>query len=258
MYHRFKWTSASHRRNGISQEYEPLQPYFLLALIKETKCKTFVDVGANVGAYSVLMSLAVSKVVAFEANPDAARELERNLEANGIFGEIIQKAASDRNGSVKFGTVSRLAGNSAVVVTAADQKFRQTSELECVTLDSVAGGIPEPIAIKIDVEGHERQVLSGAMATLRKPCVLQIEDLDGSLEIEGYRRLSRIGPDTYFTNINGIEAAEIFEKASALLIEANHENKSASLRVGPFGISISGPPYRALKSVALKLFGSRL
>jgi predicted RNA methylase len=81
MYHRFSWTSVSHRRNGISAEYEPLQPYFLLALIEQAGCRTFADVGANIGAYSVLASQAASieHLVAFEANPAAAGEVRRNL-----------------------------------------------------------------------------------------------------------------------------------------------------------------------------------
>lgn len=84
MYHRFKWTGASHRRNGMSREYEPLQPYFLYALIEATGAKTFVDVGANIGAYSVLMSPAVDSIIAFEANPMAADEMQKNLDLNGI------------------------------------------------------------------------------------------------------------------------------------------------------------------------------
>ncbi len=258
MYHRFKWTRASHRRNGISQEYEPVQPYFLLALIKATNCKTFVDVGANIGAYSVLMSEAVDNVIAFEANANAANEMARNLSVNNLQAQIIRKAASSRNGTVSFGTVSRLAGNSAVVATSAGQNFRQTSELESVTLDAILSEQAEPFAIKIDVEGHEKEVLAGATRTLSRRCVIQIEDHKGTLELEHFRLLARIGPDAYFSNIDGIEVARIFEDACASLIRANHENKSASLRFGPFGISIHGAPYRIVRFLAVKLLGSRL
>src|SRR5210317_863569 len=137
MYHRFKWTRPSRRRNGITMEYEPLQPYFLLAIINAAKCRAFADVGSNVGAYSILMSQdpSVEKIVAFEANRAAAEEMQANFRLNALNIEFERVAVSDKDGTLTFGTVSRLAGNSAVVDTSENRKFHQVDEIECVTLD---------------------------------------------------------------------------------------------------------------------------
>ncbi|MEP5937172.1 MAG: FkbM family methyltransferase [Erythrobacter sp.] len=258
MYHRFKWTAASHRRNGISQEYEPLQPYFLLALMQAAGCKSFVDVGANIGAYSVLMSQQAKQLIAFEANPAAADEMAENLALNGLEAQLRRVAVSDHCGTLQFGTVSRLAGNSAVVETADNQSFVETDEVECVTLDSALSEIEQPIALKIDVEGHEAEVLKGAVKTMSRPCVLQVESLSGEIEIDGLRRLTAIGPDHYFTNVSGIEPLVIFEEACRLLIAANHETKSAALKMGSLSLVVSGKPYHVLRNLVMKRMGKRL
>ena len=47
----------------------------------------FLDVGANIGVYSVLIGSKMgpgSKIIAFEPNPDVAARLRRNLELNGL------------------------------------------------------------------------------------------------------------------------------------------------------------------------------
>jgi FkbM family methyltransferase len=262
MYHRFKWTSVSHRRNGLTLEYEPMQPYFLAALIRAVQAKTFVDVGANIGAYSVLMSPFVASIVAYEANPAPAGELARNLELNDIDGKVRQVAVSDRAGSVEFGIVSRFAGNSAVVAGDSKPDFRETRVVEAVTLDAELAAAEEPLAMKIDVEGHEVAVLNGARSVLANRCVLQVEDFGGAvtrlLAPLGYRQIARIGPDYYFTNVPGVEAQSIFETALDAMIAANHENKKATLKRGDFSLEVAGQSYTRLARVMRRLFGGRL
>jgi FkbM family methyltransferase len=264
MYHRFKWTSVSHRRNGLTAEYEPLQPYFLLALIERAGCRTFVDVGSNIGSYAVLMSQApsIERIVAFEANPVAADEIRRNFAMNGIAGEVRTAAVSGKPGSIAFGMVSRFAGNSAVVATASGQAFHKTAEVTAVTLDDELKTCPQPLALKIDVEGHESEVIAGACAVLGSAqCVLQVENFAGNVENllpTGYRPLTHVGPDWYFTNIPEIDATETHERSAAAMIESNHERKSIALRAGDFNVAITGRSYRLLRRVATKVLGSRL
>jgi FkbM family methyltransferase len=262
MYHRFKWTGVSHRRNGLTLEYEPVQPYFLAALVRAVQAKTFVDVGANIGAYSVLMSPFVATVIAYEANQAPAHELARNLALNGIDGKVRQVAVSDRAGSVEFGIVSRFAGNSAVVAGESRPDFRETRTVEGVTLDDELAATAAPLAIKIDVEGHELAVLNGARSILAKPCVLQVEDYGGAvsrlLAPLGYRQIARIGPDYYFTNVPGVEAQPLFEGALDEMIAANHENKKATLKRGDLSFEVTGRSYTRLAQMMRRLFGGRL
>ena len=162
-------------------EYEPLQPYFLLASSITAGCKTFVDVGSNIGAYSVLMSQVPSleKTVAFEANQSAAREMRANFQLNSLDVDVQTVAVSDQNGTLNFGIVSRLAGNSAIVDTSDNQSFREVEQVECVTLDDALEGCSGPFGIKIDVEGMELDVLNGARETIaRERPVLIVEILE--------------------------------------------------------------------------------
>lgn len=264
MFHRFNWTKVSHRRNWISQEYEPLQPYYLLQLANASQAKAFVDVGANIGMYSVLMSQTVDRIVAYEANTALAKEIEDNFALNNINGEVRCVAVSNEAGRVTFGIVSRYAGNSAVVDTEdTDQKYSKKDSVAAVRLDDELESMDGPIVLKIDVEGHELPVLEGAARTLKeKPCIIQIENFDSMvnrflLDLN-YRALTSIGPDTYFTNIAELEPLETYEQAIASLIKANHEYKTMVFRRGDLSFVVSGRIYEFLRKTAQRFLRGRL
>jgi FkbM family methyltransferase len=271
MYHRFRWTNVSVRRNAITAEYEPFQPYFLLAVAAKAECRTFVDVGANIGAYSVLASQLPSlrRIVAFEANRSAAKELQVNFSLNDIDADVREAAVSDKAGKVEFGVVSKFAGNNAVLETSIHERslFHETVTVDAVTLDDELSDPEGPICLKVDVEGHEPAVLRGAREVLRRArCVIQIENYRGEvapvLEELGYSQITKIGPDYYFSNIASlIEPAvviSLYEAACRAQIEANHENKLVTLRRGDFGLQISGKSYDRAKRLAQKFLGHRL
>lgn len=230
---RFRWTSASHRRNQLVREYEPIQPFFLFALAKQLGCKTFFDIGANVGFYSILGFEFFDKVIAIDAHQPAADELQRNIELNDVQIEVVRKAISDRPGVVKFQVIGKLAGNNAV----GDEGV----ELEAVTLDSLSG--TPPYCIKMDVEGHEPAVIAGGEEKLSFPCLVQLEAYDESgceaLEALGYERLIKIGPDAYYSNMGGDVLAAI-ESASNHLIKFNKLEKTVGVRVGDFSLNLHG------------------
>src|SRR5687768_14085806 len=114
MYDRFRWTDVSARRNRLTMEYEPVQPFFLVALAENAGCGTFIDVGANIGAYTLFATLVptIQRIVAFEAIPETARELRANLALNGLQPrvEVDERAVSSAPGTVSFGVVSKFSG----------------------------------------------------------------------------------------------------------------------------------------------------
>jgi FkbM family methyltransferase len=268
MYHRFRWTGVAARRNSILAEFEPFQPYFLLALAGKAQCRTFVDVGANIGAYSIFMSRvpAIRRVIAFEANARTARELRANLALNGVRAEVREAAVSDRKGKVEFGVAGRYAGNNAIVETSIHVRttFRNVVSVDAVTLDDELRGVEGPVCIKADVEGHEPSVVRGAEKTLRNiPAIIQIEDyrdeITPALENLGYTLLTKIGPDCYFTNIASLiepkTVIALYEEACRALIKANHEHKSVTLQGGDFGLRISGKTYDRARRLMRKILG---
>ena len=259
MYDRFKWTSASLRRNRLTQEYEPLQPFFFIALAERAACRTFIDVGANIGAYSLFATLApsVRHVVAFEADPATFAELKRNVSLNSLDTSIKVhgSAVSDAAGELAFGSVGRLSGANSVVSTSIHEStnFRDRYMVEATTLDNVfATGADEPLAIKIDVEGHEPAVLKGGEALLRaNRAIIQIECYERSgnesrrlLSKLGFEQLTAIGPDHYFTNIDELRDANalipVYEQASRELIDYYHRDKPVTVEAGDLRIEVTG------------------
>lgn len=258
MFHRFKWTRAALRRNRIMAEAETVQPFFLSALAGD--CRTFLDVGAMIGAYSLFATALpkVERIIAIEANPVAARELRANIRLNNANVEIIEAAVSDHDGEVSFGVVSDFAGDNAVMETALHDGFKSVVRVPSITLDSLTS-LPEPVCLKIDVEGHELAVLKGAHRILKKPCVIQVEDFSGAtaaaLEPLGYFKLTAIGPDHYFSNIEAHRgrAVEFYEAAMLELIRSMGEATVSPSHItkhwGDFTLRMEGWTAARLRSI---------
>ena len=128
---------------------------------------TFVDVGANVGYYSVRALDRVGTtgaVHAFEIDERSLRCLRRTIRVGGIANlHLHEVAASDEDGTALLVTTEE-AGHSQVTRSGDGQRVPTT------TLDSWrrAAGVTGIAAIKIDVEGGELRVLRGAIETLRR------------------------------------------------------------------------------------------
>jgi FkbM family methyltransferase len=131
----------------------------------------FVDVGANVGSYTVLASGVVgARTIAVEPIPATFKSLELNVVLNGLTDlvELQCLGLSDQKGVLRFteslDTVNHVATENESV---------DSVEVRVATLDEVLQG-RSPTVIKIDVEGHERAVLSGATKTLTDPALIAV------------------------------------------------------------------------------------
>jgi FkbM family methyltransferase len=167
-----------------------------------------VDIGANLGEWAVPLARRVGpsgRVLAIEPAPRAATALDRTLVANALAqAEVIRCAVGDHDGTVEF-AVPIVTSVRVDTGTARIGPVVAGHEAQKVTLRSLDSLAPERRLdridlIKIDVEGHERQVLDGARASLarfRPVLVLEtgheadgdrqaIHDLLGGL---GYRML---------------------------------------------------------------------
>lgn len=131
----------------------------------------FLDIGANVGTYTVLASgVRKAKTLAFEPDPITLSHLRRNIEINGLSErvQVYDCALGATSGEVAFtvglDTVNRIA-------TSSDQKTR-TVRME--KLDELVSNL-QPNMMKIDVEGAELEVLSGAPHVLANASLKIIE-----------------------------------------------------------------------------------
>ena len=115
----------------------------------------FLDIGANIGSYSVYAAECGAQVIAVEPVPHNAARVRENLDLNGYPGQVVQKAVSDRPGSVRItndeDSYNHLVAEGGIEVTA-------------TTLDELLGD--RCAVAKIDVEGAEELVLAGAKRAL--------------------------------------------------------------------------------------------
>jgi FkbM family methyltransferase len=146
--------------------------------------ETFVEVGANVGAYTLMVANNyIDKevtVIAIEAHPDNFKALCRNIECNndGLkhIVKVVNKAVSDHSGivtmierstdGVRVGTSlyslsDRFIHNGNYV-----KKNGRTLQLECETLDNILDGLNADV-MTMDIEGTEVMALRGAPNTLK-------------------------------------------------------------------------------------------
>jgi FkbM family methyltransferase len=134
------------------------------------KVDIFVDIGANLGYYTCLALHNGKSVIAFEPQKQNLQCLYQNLIANGWQDgvEIYPVALSAKPGLL---TLYGASGPSASLIrnwAGYSPRFHQI--VPASTLDSVLTGRPanQRLFIKIDVEGAEYQVLSGAHTTLAR------------------------------------------------------------------------------------------
>lgn len=148
---------------------EPQDMGFTLHLLRDDAL--FVDVGANVGVFTVLAAAAVgARSIAIEPVPATFARLRRNIAINqaGERVEAHQLGVSDRTGSLRF-SLDLDAMNHVMQPGEAGAG----SEVPVTTLDSLLAD-RAPTLIKIDVEGHEEAVLRGAVRTLSRPELLAV------------------------------------------------------------------------------------
>jgi FkbM family methyltransferase len=133
------------------------------------RADAFVDAGSNVGVYCAVLGkfrrVHPMPMYAFEPNPDTYRRLVQTVAPLGA--ETFNFALSDREGTLEFvsGAVSHIFGSADELSEYALGSARV--KIPCRRLDSVAIR-GERIFLKVDVEGHEWQVLQGASGLFDK------------------------------------------------------------------------------------------
>jgi FkbM family methyltransferase len=129
----------------------------------------FVDVGANVGYHTIRAAVRVGaggRVVALEPNPENARLLLLTIRANGFSNiDLVPLALSDRLGAVSF--TAYLGSNGGFSPDDLDSLASgRTTVVACIPLDDLR--LPRIDVMKVDVEGAEAEVVSGAIETIER------------------------------------------------------------------------------------------
>lgn len=144
---------------------------------------TFVDVGANIGYYSLLASGLVGspgRVVAIEAFPDFREVLSANIAMNGARNvRVAGEAVSDRAEVLRF-TLASSANMGANSIVPYPGEAEAQADVPARTLPAIltSAELSGARVIKVDVEGAEGAVVRGlapALGCLRPDAELAIE-----------------------------------------------------------------------------------
>ena len=169
---------------------------------------TFVDVGANIGLFSLIAARIVGpsgQVFAFEPTPLSYSRLQENIQANRFANvRTFQLALSDQEGSLEFSkSVDGFDAWNSPAAPAMGSKIEK-EQVQATTWDKFSSDHDlrgKVTMMKIDVEGWESKVLAGACESLQRPDapLLQVEFteeaalLAGSTCAELYRNLESLG-----------------------------------------------------------------
>ena len=148
----------------------------------------FIDIGANIGAYSLIASKLVGnkgKVYSFEPVKSIHNQLTQNIKQNSITNIVVEKMAIfDKNTTLElYISDNQNMGMSSILHHSNESGEKQT--VQATTLDNYIDNkdLIKIDFIKIDIEGAEINALKGMKQTLIKfsPIIL-IEISDGILE----------------------------------------------------------------------------
>lgn len=176
----------------------------LVALCRNAAPDLFLDVGANCGVYAciLLRMNLIPRAVAFEPDRDNAALLRQNLVINNLLERVDLHEAA----------VGSAAGTATLLPGPADNKGQSRIAtgaggyaVEVVAPDDVVPATDKTLAIKIDVEGFEREALAGMARLLRdNRGLVQIEtyehepDVMAVMRAAGYSLVTDMRPDFVF------------------------------------------------------------
>ena len=160
----------------------------------------FLDVGANVGVYTLLAASLVGpegRIDAFEPGEKALRYLRQNVELNALHQvKVHPLGLSDTPGP--WALVETQDDCTATLAASQSDRDERVAQIDCVKLDEFAPDMIWAMA-KLDVEGAEPLVLRGARSHLSRgnPPVLQIE-------MDGFSKRFGVGTREFIEELRGL------------------------------------------------------
>lgn len=208
----------------IKGEFESREIEALAGYAEGAGCRSFVDVGAHFGLFTVTMARQpwCQRVHAFEPDPRNFAQLMANVFLNELSDKVaaypLALSEQDSRARLQLGRERHKwdfgkfnSGMSSIATGRQQSTGDRTVMVETRKLDELLKLDGEAVAVKIDVEGHELEVLHGMRRLLeRNRCVLLIEAFP-------------VSRDAVFTYLNGLGytvAGEPGEPSNFLFVKA--------------------------------------
>ena len=186
--------------------FENEQINYFINKIKIHKPEYFLDIGAHGGLYSIILQKNFSglKVLAFEPDLQNRYQLYSNLFLNKFEKrvKVYDFGLSSVNKKVSFGFLKKS--------NRGGKRIMENGDFEIIVkpLDKIFNKKNKKCFLKIDVEGHEKDVIIGSQNILKdNSCLLQVEiskkesfrEFNNFMKSLGYSLVNKI-QDYYYSN----------------------------------------------------------
>jgi FkbM family methyltransferase len=188
-----------------AQVSDPAQRDEFLSFAAHCSDRMFLfDIGAHFGIFSLAAAHFGGRAVAVDASPTATRMIEIQNRVNGLESKVrvIRAAVSDAGGVM--GMLSSGVFSYGYFKVAGGRSKSELTQVNAVTVDEMAEKFGAPTHVKVDVEGHELEVLRGARMVLNQfSPVLFLELHNEMVASEGHNpndvldELAQLGYDTF-------------------------------------------------------------
>ncbi len=174
-------------RMFLEGSYEAARIKLLSDCVDRYECRCAIDVGANIGVYTIPLAKnpKLTTVHAFEPDPRNYAQLLANTFLNGVWENVsahniaLSSESADAELHISrtardFDAGKRNTGTASLVMN--EKRHDGSVTVRTERLDDVIDIEGESIVVKIDVEGHEVEVLAGMERTLAdNGCIVQVE-----------------------------------------------------------------------------------
>ena len=196
------------RKTYFIREYEKKRMDQLHYYSKKINSEILIDIGANIGFYSILSSNRFEHIFSYEPNKRNYKILKKNIHTNNLKNIKIFNFGLGENEEILIGnsnTKGELFQTSGFAVSKNNNKGERVLIKKG---DDILQFKNTNLTIKIDVEGFELFVLKGLKNTLVKnQIILQVEiweknnsEVHDFLNSLNFKELQSIDGDTYFSN----------------------------------------------------------
>ncbi len=194
----------------LFHEYENHQIDYLLNLMKISKFDYFIDVGANSGLYSMIVAKNDRniEIKSFEPVKKTIMKFRENIKLNQNLKniEIFEFGLSNRNSNLLMKSLKKKnyiqTGGFGVAQSGEILNNLHTEYAEFKKGDDILNLKNKNLVLKIDAEGHEKEVIEGLSNNLNENNILmQIEIFDKKIDV-----MTKILKEKNFYKIHMIES----------------------------------------------------
>lgn len=190
----------------INNDYEPIETNFIKSTLKEGM--TFVDIGANIGWFSLIAAKLVGssgKVYAYEPRSSIFERLSKSIELNNFHWVEANNYAlgdSEKQLQIGWGKENKNLGGTWLITSEdvkSELKHHDFEKINVQRLDNVLQDCKVDL-VKIDIEGAEYLAIKGAEEMLLQSKPIILSEISPTL----LPKISRVTTQQYISYMEGL------------------------------------------------------